>query len=214
MVRTNIIMDKLRMEGREFVTAGELKEYCAALGLDYWRAVHYLTKMRYLLRILRGIFYVMSLEESRIGAPSRYNQLELVARGLELKGVENWYFGLHTALKLNNMTHEYYAVDEVISDALFRANPVMIAEGRFRFVKLAPALLGFGIRREGLYKYSDPEKTILDFVYLWLYRSVPAENIMMDVADWAGETSADRIAEYAVYYPETVARIVAEVVPG
>ncbi|MCE2499127.1 MAG: hypothetical protein J4F28_09155 [Nitrosopumilaceae archaeon] len=214
MVRTSIITDKLRMEGQEFVTAGELKKHCAALGLDYGRAVHYLTKMRYLLRVFRGIFYVVPLEESRIGALGRYNQLELVARGLGLKGVENWYFGLHTALKLNNMTHEYYVVDEVISDTLFRANPVMIAGGRFRFVKLAPKLLGFGVRREGPYRYSDPEKTILDFVYLWSYRGVPAGRIVMDVADWAGEASADRIAEYSVHYPETVARIAAEVVPG
>lgn len=209
----SIITDKLRMEGREFVTASELKEDCAALRLDYGRAVHYLTKMRYLLRVFRGIFYVMSLEESRIGAPCKYNQLELVAHGLELKGVGDWYFGLHTALKLNNMMHEYYAVDEVISDVLFRANPVMIAGGRFRFVKLAPKLLGFGIRREGQYRYSDPEKTILDFVYLWAYRGVPARRIVMDVADWAGKSSADRIVEYSVHYPKRVARIALEVVP-
>ncbi len=214
MVRMSIITDNLRMEGREFVTAGELKGNCAALGLDYGRAVHYLTKMRYLLRVFRGIFYVMSLEESRIGAPGRYNQLELVAHGLGLKGVENWYFGLHTALKLNNMTHEYYTVDEVISDALFRANPVTIAGGRFRFVKTVPALLGFGIRREGPYRYSDPEKTILDFVYLWSYRSVSAKRIVMDVADWAGEASADRIAEYSAHYPKTVARIATEAIPS
>ena len=212
MVRTSIITDKLRMDGREFVTADDLNKYCASLGLDYSRIVHYLTKMRYLLRVFRGIFYVMSPEESKIGIPKKYNHLELVAHGLGLKGVENWYFGLHTALKLNNMTHEYYTVDEVLSDVLFRANPVMIAGGQFRFVKLAPTLLGFGIKREGPYLYSDPAKTILDFAYIWSYRGVPARNIVMDVADWVDKTSFDRIAEYSIHYPKTIAKIAMEVI--
>lgn len=110
------------------------------------------------------------------------------------------------------MTHEYFAIDEVVSDAIFRAKPVNIAGNRFRFVKFSPALLGFGIRREGAYRYSDPEKTILDFVYLLTYRGMPAERIVMDVADWASGISENKTRKYSANYPKTVAKIAAEVV--
>lgn len=65
-------------------------------------------------------------------------------------GVKNWYFGLYTALKLNNMTHEHFAVDYVVNDRLFRPKPMTIAGYKFRFLKLAPRLLKFGITENDL----------------------------------------------------------------
>ena len=79
--------------------------------------------MKYIIRIFRGIFYVKSLEEIKY-KKVKYNHLELVAKGLELKGVKHWYFGLHTALKLNNATHEYFTIDYVITDSFYRNKPI------------------------------------------------------------------------------------------
>ena len=127
--------------------------------------------------------------------------------------MRNWYFGLHSALKFNNMTHEHFSVEEVINDSLFRANPVNIAGHRFKFVKVSPSLLGFGLRKgdNGL-RYSDPEKTVLDFIYIWRYNGVPEEKIISDISDWAKKISKERLRKYAREYPTTVAKTVKRVI--
>ncbi len=211
-MKTDVLLRKLRMENKEFVTSNELRRYCKPLKLDYDIVIRHFVARGYLVRILRGIFYVKSLEELELSRP-KYNHLELVAKGLELKGVRNWYFGLHSALKFNNMTHEHFSVEEVINDSLFRANPVNIAGHRFKFVKVSPSLLGFGLRKgdNGL-RYSDPEKTVLDFMYIWRYNGVPEEKIISDISDWAKKTSKERLRKYARQYPTTVARIAKRVI--
>jgi hypothetical protein len=177
------------------------------LKLDYNIAIRHLVPRGYFVRILRGIFYVKSLEELEVARP-KYTRLELVAKGLEVKNVRRWYFGLHTALKLNNMTHETFAVEDVVNDKLFRANPFIIAGYKFKFSKLSPSLLGFGIRNAGNgVRYSDPEKTILDFIYLWRYNGIPEEKIAADVAGWAKSASKEKLRAYAKKYPKTVAGI-------
>jgi len=206
------LLRKLWMDKKEFVTAEELKTYCRSMRMDYATVVSYLVKRKYFVRVLRGIFYVKSLEEAKLGRP-RYNHLELVARGLELKKVSNWYFGLHTALKLNNMTHETFAVEDVINDKLFRANPFTIAGYKFKFSKLSSALLDFGIKKgENGVRYSDPEKTVLDFIYIWRYNGIPEEKIAADVSGWARGASKEKLRAYAKKYPKTVAEVAARVV--
>jgi len=205
------LLRKLWMDRKEFVTAEELKTYCKSMRMDYANVVSYFVKRKYFVRVLRGIFYVKSLEEAKLGR-NRYNHLELVAKGLELKKIRNWYFGLHTALKLNNMTHETFAVEDVISDKLFRANPFTIAGYKFKFSMLSGSLLDFGIRKvENGVRYSDPEKTVLDFIYLWRYNGIPEEKIASDVSDWAKGTSKEKLRAYAKKYPKTVAKIAARV---
>jgi len=208
-MKTNILLRKLRVENREFVTSKDLRAYCKSLKLDYDIAIRHLVPRGYLVRILRGIFYVKSLEELELARP-KYNHLELVAKGLELKHVKNWYFGLHTALKLNNMTHETFAVEDVVNDKLFRANPIAIAGYKFKFSRLSPSLLGFGIRKAGNgVRYSDPEKTLLDFIYLWRYNGIPQEKIVADVSGWEKGASKEKLMAYAKKYPKTVAEIAA-----
>jgi hypothetical protein len=197
------------MDKKEFVTAEELKRYCKTMKLNYEMVVRYFGMRAYLVRIFRGIFYVKSLEEAKLGR-NRYNHLELVARGLELKKVGNWYFGLHTALKLNNMTHETFAVEDAINDKLFRANPFTIAGYKFKFSKLSRSLLDFGIKKgENGVRYSDREKTVLDFIYIWRYNGIPEEKILADVSGWAKGASKEKLRAYAKKYPKTVAEIAA-----
>ncbi|WP_268541932.1 type IV toxin-antitoxin system AbiEi family antitoxin domain-containing protein [Candidatus Nitrosotenuis cloacae] len=207
-MKTTVLLEKLWLEKKEFVTSKDLKEYCKLFKLKYDSAIHYLLKMKYVVRIFRGIFYIKSLEEAKM-KKSKYSHLELVAKGLELKGVKNWYFGLHTALKLNNMTHEYFTIDEVISDSLFRAKPVTISGYKFRFVKISPSLLSFGVIRSKntMLPYSDPEKTILDFIYLMTQEGKDAMRAEMDVSEWAENTSREKIRKYSKNYPKTVANI-------
>jgi len=210
-MKTDILLRKLRLENKEFVTSEELRADCKSLKLDYDIAIRHLVPRGYLVRILKGIFYVKSPEELEL-ARTKYNHLELVAKGLELKKVKNWYFGLHTALKLNNMTHEAFAVEDVINDKLFRANPFTIAGYKFKFSRLSPSLLDFGITKaENGVRYSDPEKTILDFIYIWRYNGIPKEKIADDASSWAKNAAKGKMKEYAKKYPKTVAEIATRV---
>lgn len=211
MKKTSLLLKKLRMDKKEFVTSDELKRNCKSMDLSYETSIKYFVYRGYLTRIFKGIFYVKPLDEVKLGK-SKYSHLELVAKGLELKGVKNWYFGLYTALKLNNMTHEHFAIDYVINDKLLRSKPMTIAGYKFRFIKLSPRLLKFGIVEDEL-RYSDAEKTILDFIYIWRYNGVPKEKIILDVSEWAKNLSGEKTRKYAINYPKTVKEI-ADMVVG
>jgi predicted transcriptional regulator of viral defense system len=206
MIKSNILLKKLRLDQKEFITSDELRRYCQLMGLNYEVILRYFIYRGYLVRIFKGIFYVKSLDEVKLGK-FKYNHLELVAKGLELKGIKNWYFGLYTALKFNNITHESFAVDHVVNDRLLRSKPINIAGYKFRFIKLTPRLLEFGVIENNL-KYSDSEKTILDFIYIWRYNGVPKEKIVLDVSEWAKGISSGKTKKYAVNYPKTVQEIV------
>jgi predicted transcriptional regulator of viral defense system len=209
-MKTSLLLKKLRLENKEFVTSEELKRYCKQLQLDYESTIdHFLTRGHF-IRIFRGVFYVKSLDEMKLGK-TKYSYLELVAKGLEIKGVKNWYFGLYTALKLNNMTHEYFSIDYVVNDKMLRINPMKVSGHKFRFMKLKSSLLSFGaITKDGL-SYSDPEKTILDFIYIWRYNGIPRDRIIADVGDWSINLSVSRLIEYAKNYPKTVQEITLEI---
>ena len=205
----NLLLKKLYLEEKEFITSKELKKHCETLKIDYKKNLKYLLSRNYLVRIFKGIFHLKPIKEVKLGK-IRYEPPELVAKGLEIKGVKNWYFGLYTALKLNNMTHEHYTTYYVINDTIFRAKPVNIAGHKFRFLKLKPSLLKSGIKNNKI-KYSDAEKTILDFIYVWNYRSIPEERIIMDLADYSKNLSKKKILRYSKHYPKSVRRTIAKV---
>ncbi len=196
--------------GREFVSSDEIKAYCSTLHLSYEKVIRYFMRMKYVIRIFKGIFYVKSLEEIKYKS-IKYSHLELVAKGLELKGVKNWYFGLYTALKLHNSTHEYFTIDYVISDNLYRNKPITINNRKFKFHKLKTSLLRFGII-ENKYRYSDLEKTVLDFIYLWIYKSTPKNRILMKISDYTMNLSKNKILEYINFYPNSVSEIIKEII--
>ena len=94
----------------------------------------------------------------------------------------------------------------MVNDKLLRSKPIKIAGYKFRFVKLTSKLLEFGIIKNNL-KFSDPEKTILDFIYISRYNGVPKEKIVLDVSEWAKDILSEKIKKYAVNYPKTVQEI-------
>lgn len=205
MTKSSLLLKKLAIDKKEFITSEELKRYCKIMNLNYEITIRHLVSRGYLIRIFKGVFYIKSPEEAKFNK-SRYSHLELVTKGLALKGVKNWYFGLYTALKFNNLTHESFAVDYVVNDKLLRTKPINVAGYKFRFLKLSPKLLNFGIIENNL-RYSDPEKTILDFIYTWRYNGVPKEKIVLDVSEWAKDISKEKTKAYAVNYPKTVQEI-------
>lgn len=208
-MKSKLLMKKLHMEGKDFATATEMKKYCEGMDIRCDTAVRYLLSRGHLVRVFRGIFYVKSPDEMEMGG-SRLSPMELVAKGLEMKGVKNWYFGLHSALKLNNITHEHFAVEDVINDSIFRSSPMTVAGSKFKFWKIKPSLTSFGVTGDGL-RHSDPEKTILDFIYMWRARGTPEEKIILDVSEWAKTASPAKAKRYSGHYPKTVADILKRV---
>ncbi len=203
------LVRKLDVEDKEFVTADEIRKFSKFSGHSYDNITKYLEEQNYLQRIFRGIFYVMPYRRQHIHG--KYNHLELIAKGLKIKGVENWYCGLHTALKFNNMTHETFVIDDIISDSVFRQQPITIDNHKIQFRKISKKLTNFGIKNNGIIRYSDPEKTILDFIYLGKYNGKPNKRIISDVYDWSEKISEEKIKKYSKFYPKTTRDIVYEV---
>jgi len=204
MKRAELLMRKLWLDDRRIVNSTYLSRICEDVGVEYENMIRYLLDRGYLVRIFRGIFYVKSLEEIKFGRID-LSHLDLVAKGLKIKGVDRWYFGLYTALVLNGVTHEYFPVKFVLNDRIFRAKEVEIAGHRFKFVKIKPSLF-FGIKEKGELRYSDLEKTVLDFIYLWRYRGVPEEKIILELSELVNKASRDRLHKYSEKYPKTVRR--------
>ena len=209
-MKSSLLLKKLHLMGREFVSSDEIKSYCSTLNLSYEKVIRYFMRMKYIIRIFKGIFYLRSLEEIKYNTV-KYSHFELVSKGLDLKGVRNWYFGLYTALKLNNATHEYFIIDYIISDSLYRNKPITINNRKYKFHKMKPSLLKFGIIENKL-RYSDLEKTILDFIYLWIYNSTPKYRILMDISDYTKNLSESKIKDYVRWYPKSVKEIIKEII--
>lgn len=193
-----IIIAKLEMDEKKFVDSSLLKEYCKTLKIDYLTTIKYLLNNRYLYRILRGVFYKPSIEERKLKRID-VNLLKAISEALKMKGVKNWYFGLDTALKLNNLTHEFFAMDFVVSDRIFRAKPITILGNKVRFVKLKRDLIGFGIIKKDI-PYSDTEKTVLDMVYLLRYEGLNDSEINLKIGDLLKVSSVDKMRKYSKEY--------------
>lgn len=201
-----LITKKLGMEKKKFATRDEIKSYCKELKLDYYTTIRYLLSNEYLIRILRGIFYINSLEERKM-KKTNISYLEAIKESLKIKGIKNWYFGLETALKLNSITHEHYTITYVLNDKIFRNNPIEILNHKIKFVKLNENLFSFGIIKGNL-NYSDAEKTVLDMIYLLKYNSVPEEEIKNEIIDFMKYCSKSKLEKYSKHYPKTIQKII------
>lgn len=197
-----MIMERLWLEDKKFITRKEIEKLARKLGKEYLDVVKYLLRKGYLVRIFRGIFYVKSLEELKLGKIEK-NFFEILSEGLKLKDVNNWYFGLETALRLNNLTHEYFVLDTVINDKIFRAKPMKIGGHKIRFIKTKPNLI-FGIKKKGATRFSDVEKTLLDFIYFGKYSSLKEREIYNKIKDITSFCDKKKIMFYAKRYPKSI----------
>ena len=200
------IMRYLWSMGTKFVDSEVLRRIIDKYDANYYSLIRYLLSRGYLVRIFRGLFYVKSPEEFLLSRIS-LSPMVLVANALEFLGVENWYFGLYTALYLGNVTHEFYPVIYVMSDKIYRHKVINIAGGKFKFIKIKSSLF-FGIIRHNSMRYSDLEKTLLDFIYLWRYRGLNTNEIIAGVIRYWRGVSWRKIFSYAEKYPHSIRRIV------
>ena len=206
----NKVLKKIHLMEKKFVKSDEIKVYCEEYEIDYYNTIRNLLSRGHLVRIFKGIFYVKDFDEIKLGKLN-FSHLELLSKGMELKGIKNWYFGLYTALRLNNVTHEHFFIEYVVNDKIFRYKPIEIIGYKIKFIKLKERLTSFGIVKNN-YRFSDLEKTILDMIYIWRYNGKNREKIIIDISEYVKNVSAEKIREYLPYYPKTVVSIVEELI--
>ena len=197
-----LIVKKLELSNNKFITRNTIRGYCKELHLDYYTVIRYLTSNDYLIRILRGIFYIKSIEERRLKKID-ISCSDAIKEAFKIKGIKNWYFGLESAIKLNNLTHEYFAIETIITDAIFRPRPIDILGVKVKLIKINESLFKFGLTGDE-FKYSDTEKTLLDMIYLGRYNNYSEEEIKSRVLHLVINCKKNKLKEYAGNYPKTV----------
>lgn len=201
-----LLSEKLLIENKKIVTREEIRGYCKPLKLPYKSAINYLLSRKYIVRILRGIFYIKGAEERRkkVADISFY---EAMSEAMKIKKITNWYFGLETAIKFNNLTHEYFAVDYIISDKLKRHHTIAVLGHKVKFLAIKKELTEFGIKK-GEIPYSDVEKTVLDMVYLGIYNNLLPSEIKNKIADYLDKCNKTKLINYSKHYPKTVLKLI------
>ena len=191
--------------GGKVVKREEIERLCGRFKADADKTINFMISYGYFLRILRGLNYVKTLEEFKFKKSIKvYEILSLAMERLKVK----WYFGLYTSLRLNGLTHEYFDTIFILNDRIFRPKEIKVGEEKVKFVKLKSKLFGFGTVNENHINFSDVEKTLLDFIYVSRYRSVPEERTVSIIEDYSKNVKIEKIMAYLKFYPKTVERMV------
>ncbi len=67
----------------------------------------------------------------------------------------------------------------------------------------------FGIIKNGI-KYSDLEKTFLDFIYLWKHKEIPNLKIKLILEKYRKKLSQKKMMHYIEYYSNEVKQVIEE----
>lgn len=215
MSKVEIILRELSHKER-VIDSKELKEICKRYKFKYVETKKLLLITKSIIPIFRGIYYVKDYNEKKTGT-LKYTPIELVAEGLRKKGI-NWYFGLHTAIKMLGLTHEVFTARYIINDRYAETKTLKLGGSKFVFKKMKHSLF-FGIkkRRTGnriIINYSNLEKTILDFLYFYKKRGKPDSVLTGTLREYEEELNVDKLIRYAKEYPTLVKKIVNGVLGG
>ncbi|MFX0044178.1 MAG: hypothetical protein ACFE8L_14790, partial [Candidatus Hodarchaeota archaeon] len=187
-----------------------LEEYGKTLYYQYKNIIEYLISRGYLVKIFEGIYYVKSREEFNSNI-IKLTPLELISECLKLKSIQKWYFGLYTALTLNGIKNNHDQEIYVLNDHIFKPKPTKIKRYKLKFLQVKSNLLNFGILKDKVY-YSDLEKTILDFIYLWKFNEKNNAAIIQNISNYLKYVSKEKIIRYSREYPESNRKILKELI--
>jgi len=199
-ISSSLIWKRLLIENKKMVTTCEIEQLAEELDKDKKRSLYYLQEEGYIARILRGIFYVKSFEE-RQKTTINTSIYKLIADALEKKGVKKWYFGLETALKLNNLTHEYYTIDYVITDSFRTTKVIAVLKTRFQFLKRSEKYFRKGIIEKNGLCYSNPEKTVLDLSYQRFLDVKNSELFLLPLKEYREKIDIKKAKDLLSVYP-------------
>ncbi len=199
-MKTSLIWKRLIIQDKKIVASDEIKNLAKELGKDGRRSLYYLQEEGYITRILRGIFYIKSIPEREQNTYDK-SIYELVALALEKKGVTNWYFGLETALKMNNLTHEYFTIDYVLTDSYRTTKVIKIMDTRFQFLKRSKNYFKEGLIKKNFLRYSNPEKTVLDIAYQRYLNSKNPDLYTLPIKEYKQKIDFEKVKDFLSMYP-------------
>ncbi len=190
------------VDRRQIVSSEEIRDLAKEIGKSEWDSLSYLQRHGYILRILKGIFYVRSPNEIESEGYD-HSIHELVAKALDFKGVKKWYFGLKSALKFNDMTHEYFNIEYVITDSYRTTKVIKILDYNFTFIKRGKNHFGFGINKKDSIYYSDPEKTVLDISYQRYLKDKESGYFFSPIKEYEDNLDTNKLSSYLEHYPKS-----------
>jgi len=214
----NRIIEKLWQDGAEFVSLDNLRKDSKDLYYNYNNMIEYIVSKGFLFNILNDTYYVKSQDEfnSVNNKNLKYSSLELISKALKFLDVENWYFGLYTALKFHDIPVDNPNVDYLMFNNVITSKKKITVSGQeCKFIRLESKFFKFGIEKKGNeLKYSDLEKTILDLMYLWHTSNMPNHKIKSGILKYFKVGSIDTIKKYCSHYPEKIQLLVDEIIAG
>lgn len=206
----SVLVRQIFLYNKKYISKEEIEIICDKINLAYFKAINYLLTNKYIVRILRGFFYVPTIEERKL-FNSTPNFYEAIFRAMEYKKINNWYFGLESAIKINNITHEVFVIDFIISDTLFRPKPINILGRKVKFVRLNKKLFDFGIKKSGEFIiYSDLEKTLLDLIHIKKYNGKSNKIIKNELVEWHDSSNKLKLHKYSKHYNNSVKNVLGE----
>jgi predicted transcriptional regulator of viral defense system len=206
-LKTPIIWKRLIIENKRFTTTKELHELAWALSKPGDRSLRYLQEHHYIYRVFRGIFYVKNPVERERGI-FQLSIFEILAMALTFKGIENWYFALETALKLNEMTHEYFTINFVVTDSFRTTKVINIIDTEFIFLKWSKDRFKNGIIKKDSIRYSDQEKTAIDLTYKKYLEDKKAPLEFSPILEFKSRLDLKKLNKYLDFYPSKFASLV------
>jgi predicted transcriptional regulator of viral defense system len=203
----SLVWKRLNLEGVRVTDSRRIEMMAAGLGRDPVRTIRYLQEHGYIVRLLRGIFYVKTPDE-RMLKTLQASKYDLIRMAMKEKGVRHWHLGLNTATAIHGMTHEYFSTDFVITDSFRTTKTIKINGSKFRFVRRGKALQGFGVERLKGVPVSDKEKTVLDLVHSRIIAGAADTGASEPIAEFEDCIDARKVREYAQHYPSRVREVV------
>jgi predicted transcriptional regulator of viral defense system len=208
-MKTPMVWKKLIIDELKIVTAQDIQKLAQLIGKDGHRSIDYLQRHGFIFRILKGIFYIKSPEERERNF-FQYSIYEIIAMAMKVKGVRNWYFGLETAFKFNDMTHEYFSVNYAITDSYRTTKVIEIIGMKFQFIKWSKNHFGFGIIKKDGLRYSDKEKTVLDLAYKRFLKEKNSDSLAAILKEYEQTLYKEKLNDYVKHYPKRFSEAVGE----
>lgn len=176
-IHFSMISRKLRC-----VSTKDIEELCKRFGFSSTNVRTILIRKGALVPLFfKGIFYVRSSSEL-LTKTLPLDSLILATLACNKKFGKNWYFGLQTALKLNELSGVQTSTKAfIITKRQIKSKTRSMNGMEFIFSKIQiPSDNGI-MEKNGL-RYSDPVRTVLDFLHLGIKKKDTAyAEVVLDV---------------------------------
>ena len=196
---------------KDIVTMEDLANIARDLYFNYKNIINYLIKKKEIIRIYGDLYYIKKIDEINTEGFYRESQaLKLISKAFEYENDNKWYFGLHTALRFHDISLKNHPNDYILaSRKFFQKRKIILMGKNINVLVFNAKFFNFGIIKNGI-KYSDLEKTFLDFIYLWKLKEIPNLKIKLILEKYREKLSQKKMMHYIEYYSSEVKQVIEE----